>query len=189
MTQQKPIEKLNIPPNYAWLLKEPGPRILIEMLKIYDVVETPGAANNPIIMGWAKEIGRFAGADYLADSTPWCGLGLGVAALRAGYDPPEICIRASSWDNWGTPVEGGPLLGDVLRFEREGGGHVGLYVGEDRQGFFHVLGANQNDRVNVIRIAKTRLKAARRTPWQVGQPRNVRRVFLEPKGVISKNEG
>jgi hypothetical protein len=79
------------------------------------------------------------------------------------------------------------MLGDVLTFKRNGGGHVGIYVGED-QTHYHVLGGNQNNSVNVARIAKSRLTQARRTAWKIAQPANVRKVHLEPKGVITTNE-
>jgi cell wall-associated NlpC family hydrolase len=79
------------------------------------------------------------------------------------------------------------MLGDVLTFKRNGGGHVGIYVGED-QTHYHVLGGNQNNSVNVARIAKSRLNQARRTAWKIAQPANVRKVHLEPKGVITTNE-
>jgi cell wall-associated NlpC family hydrolase len=79
------------------------------------------------------------------------------------------------------------MLGDVLTFKRNGGGHVGIYVGEDKT-HFHVLGGNQNNEVNVVRIAKTRLFKARRTVWRIAQPQNVRKIYLEPKGIITTNE-
>ena len=31
----------------------------------------------------------------------------------------------------GRPIAGDPVLGDILVFHRAGGGHVGIYVGED----------------------------------------------------------
>jgi len=80
-----------------------------------------------------------------------------------------------------------PMLGDVLTFKRDGGGHVGIYVGEDKT-HYHVLGGNQSNMVNVVRIAKTRLFKARRTLWKIAQPANVRKVYLEPKGIITTNE-
>jgi cell wall-associated NlpC family hydrolase len=79
------------------------------------------------------------------------------------------------------------MLGDILTFKRDGGGHVGLYVGEDDR-YYHVLGGNQTNSVSVSRIAKSRLYKARRTAWKVRQPANVRKVFLEPKGTITTNE-
>jgi hypothetical protein len=75
----------------------------------------------------------------------------------------------------------------VLVFERAGGGHVGMYVGEDA-GAYHVLGGNQGDAVSIARIAKIRLFTARRAAWRSAQPSNVRRVLIAAAGNLSKNE-
>jgi len=80
-----------------------------------------------------------------------------------------------------------PMLGDILTFTRKGGGHVGLYVGEDET-HYHVHGGNQSDSVSFTRIAKTRFYEARRTKWKWSQPKNIRRIFLDGVGRISENE-
>lgn len=73
-------------------------------------------------------------------------------------------------------------------FERAGGGgHVGLYVGDDA-GAYHVLGGNQSDQVCVSRIAKARCIAVRRCPWKLAQPGNVRPVRPAAGGALSTNE-
>jgi hypothetical protein len=79
------------------------------------------------------------------------------------------------------------MLGDVLTFKRDGGGHVGIYVGEDRT-HYHIIGGNQGNEVNIMRIAKARLHQARRTAWKIAQPANVRVIKLESQGRISNNE-
>lgn len=178
---------MRLPKQYQWIDQEGGPKVLLEMRKLYGTLEATGDADNPTIIAWAKELGPKVGIEYKRDSAPWCGLVAGIAALRAGYEPPDICVRASSWDHFGDMVEGAPMLGDFLRFERPGGGHIGIYVGEDR-GAFHVLGGNQADSVNISRISKNRLVTARRSPWKLGQPTYVRRVFLTIQGNISRNE-
>ena len=78
-------------------------------------------------------------------------------------------------------------LGDVLVFARpKGGGHVGLYVGEDETAF-HVLGGNQSDAVSITRIAKTRCIAIRR-PIYREQPASMAPVQLAATGAMSVNE-
>ena len=75
----------------------------------------------------------------------------------------------------------------MLVFSRaKGGGHVGLYVGQDETAF-HVLGGNQSDAVSITRIARTRCIAIRRPIYQV-QPASVAPVHLAASGVISTNE-
>ena len=186
---------------YAWLNQEPGPRMLLEALKLFGTKETPGPADNPVILAWADELGdklgtayaKWAANWYQDDSTPWCGLGMALVAQRANPEdrperrPPDKYLAAASWASWGRPVGAkGAMLGDVLVFTRDGGGHVGLYVGEDAT-HYHVLGFNQSDSVNVTRIAKSRCTAARR-PAYVNTPTNVRKVQMAASGPVSTNE-
>lgn len=173
-------------PQYQWLLKEPGPRILTEFLKIVGTTEYPGAANNPEIMAWAKRVG--VDKVYTADSIPWCALGMAYVSLQAGWDIPINPLWAQNWVHFGTAVDGGKeMLGDVLVFGRKGGGHVGEYVGEDST-HFHVLGCNQSDSTNIRRKPKDQLIQARRCKWRVNQPPNVRKIFLSSTGTISTKE-
>lgn len=175
----------SIPGEYNWLWKEPGPALLVAALKLYGTQEAPGELDNPTILDWAKEIG--VGGIYKHDDMPWCGLFVGTAVHRAGLNGVNSPLWAKAWANWGMPVRQ-PMLGDIMVFERPGGGgHVGIYVGEDKEAF-HSLGGNQRDSVNITRLLKGRLIAARRTPWSVSQPNNIRRVFLAPNGQPSNNE-
>jgi len=177
---------MTLPKPYAWLADEPGPRILKEMVALHGTLEAPGKRNNPMILMWAKHIGL--GSVYKADSVAWCGLTVAYAAAQAGFDhaPRGNALWARNWAVWGNPADK-PALGDVLVFARKAGGHVGLYVAEDATAF-HVIGGNQGDSVSIKRIAKSRLLAARRCPWRVNQPANVRRVVMTAAGGLSKNE-
>ena len=170
-----------LPPAYAWLASEPGPKILVALLSVHGLAEAEGAADNPAILRLADEAGI---ADYGHDATPWCGLALAWAAAQAGFDRPDKPLWALDWLRFGTPVEA-PMLGDVLVFARDGGGHVGLYVGEDTS-HWHVLGGNQGDQVSIRRFARRggllTLKGARRCPWRSAQPANVRCVMLAADG-------
>lgn len=194
---------------YAWLNAEPAPRMLLEALNLYGTREAPGAANNPVILAWADELGeaertayaRWAADWYDTDSTAWCGLYMAVCAARANVEnrperrPPAKYLSALAWTAFGLPIAvQAAELGDILIFARKGGGHVGLYVGEDAT-HFHVLGGNQGDIesgvpadiVGIARIAKDRCVAVRRTPYLV-KPPNVRKVQLAGLGAASTNE-
>lgn len=179
---------MNLPDQYAWLDKEPGPRILLEALKTYGTAERQGAGSNPTILAWAKATGLER--VYRDDETAWCGLWMAYVALQAGWDPPVNPLAARNWLAFGTK-EYSPMLGDVVVFWRgtrtSFNGHVGLYVGEDGQ-CLHVLGGNQSDQVSIARIDKNRLLGARRCPWRVNQPAAVRRVMLASSGAVSTNE-
>lgn len=168
---------------YEWLKSEIAPKILVEAVKHIGVKEIVGSAHNPEILRWAEVIGV---SWYTNDEIPWCGLYIAYCAKMAGVQVVAAPLRALSWAEYGTAVTE-PMLGDILTFKRDGGGHVGIYVGEDDT-YYHVLGGNQSNSVSVSRIAKTRLFKARRTKWKVAQPTNVRKVFLEAKGTITTNE-
>lgn len=191
---------MTLPAAYAWLAKEPGPKMLLEALKLYGTLEGAGAANNPTILAWADELGLELGSSayakwvadwYSSDSIAWCGLFCAVVAQRANPDdrperrPPDKFLSALSWGSWGLPAPV-PMLGDVLVFARDGGGHVGLYVGAD-DAAFHVLGGNTRDSVSIARLEKARLRAARRPPY-LAQPANVRVIHLAATGAASTNE-
>lgn len=184
-----------LPAQWKWLEQEPGPKVVKEFLKIYGVREIPGQQSNPLIMSWAKELGSKVGINYKNDDEAWCGIEAGIIALRAGFgsEVPEICVRASSWDKFGNEALV-PMLGDFLRFEREGGGHIGIYLAEDdprlnlERPCFYVGGGNQGNASAIVPIEKRRLKQARRCPWKIKQPDNVRRIFVNKSGTISTNE-
>lgn len=176
-----------IPEQYRWLEQEPAPQILLEALNLYGTKETPGPKSTPAIMQWAEELGaKRLGITYSDDSVAWCGLFVAICVKRAGLEIPFIPVRAVSWVMFGTSVSI-PMLGDVLVFTRQGGGHVGIYVGEDAESY-HVLGGNQSDCVCITRILKSRLTAARRTLFKGLQPINIRKVNLAKTGAISYNE-
>jgi len=151
------------------------------------VRETPGPANNPTIMGWAKTLGtKLLGMVFNADSVPWCGLFAAKCVTEAGLTPPPIAVRAKAWATWGKPIAADALApGAVLVFAREGGGHVGFYVGEDADAY-RVLGGNQKDAVSIVPIGKDRCIARR---WPAGLPVIGKPVRLSASGgPLSKNE-
>lgn len=171
-------------PEYKWLLEETAPKMIVEAVKSLGIHEITGQPSNPVIMAWAKETGLEA--KYSNDDVPWCGLFMAVVAKRCGKKVPDGPLWALNWQRFGNKVIL-PMFGDVLVFKRPTGGHVGLYVGEDKQAY-HVLGGNTNNEVRVARIEKARLYAARRPEYPIGQPEQVRKIFLSDKGALSTNE-
>jgi len=153
-------------------------------LSFYGLHEAPGGKDNSVILGWAKELNL---PNYKSDDTPWCGLFMAKIAKDAGKVYPGAPLWARNWMLFGS-ASATPMLGDVLVFNRPGGGgHVGLYVGEDADAF-HVLGGNEGDAVSIVRMARARLLAARRPAYRV-QPASVRVIKLAPSGALSTNEG
>lgn len=165
--------------------------MLKEALRHYGTLETPGTKNNPNITRWAKEVGGNVADVYSADSIPWCGLFMAIVAKRTNYPVVKDPLWALNWGTFGEKACD-PMLGDVMVFVRKtstgaSAGHVGLYVGEDATAY-HILGGNQSDAVNITRIAKNRLYAARRPIFKIGQPANVRKIVLKATGSLSVNE-
>jgi uncharacterized protein (TIGR02594 family) len=148
--------------------------------------EAPGSANSPTILGWAKRLGtKWLGMIYNADSVPWCGLFVATCMQEVGIDPAPIAVRAKAWATWGSNLRTDRLApGAVLVFEREGGGHVGFYVGQDAT-HYHVLGGNQGDCVSISRIARNRCAASR---WPAGVPVIGGPVTMASRAPASTNE-
>jgi uncharacterized protein (TIGR02594 family) len=170
--------------SYTWLKEEKSPKILVEAVKHIGTKEIVGKQHNKKILEWAEAIGLKS--VYTNDEIPWCGLFVAYCCHAQGLDIVKHPLWALNWNKFGNVAQV-PMLGDVLTFTRNGGGHVGIYVGEDTT-CYHVLGGNQNNQVNVMRIEKSRLSQARRTAWKIAQPSNVRKIELSNKGIISTNE-
>lgn len=144
--------------------------------------ETPGKGNNPTIVNWLIGLKAW----WRDDATPWCGTFVAHCFKATGIAVPGAWYRAKAWATWGKAVPFSQCApGVVLVFERKGGGHVGFYVGEDAS-HYHVLGGNQADAVNVMRLEKQRCIAAR---WPASEAYTPGPVRLTSWGTpVSKNE-
>lgn len=149
----------------------------------YDGVrEVVGPQHNSTIMGWLRKLKSW----IKDDETPWCGTFVAAVMQEAGLPYPKEYYRAKSWADYGARLRSQVLApGAILVFQREGGGHVGFYVGEDASAY-HVLGGNQGNAVNVTRISKARCIASR---WPRGEPVIGAPVLLAMNGKpLSRNE-
>lgn len=177
---------MSLPNKYHYLLLEPGPKILKYALNLYGTKEIQGKDDNPIIMDWAKRVG--IERTYTDDDIAWCSLFLMYVVSHTGKPIIGTNLMAQSWLRWGQEASR-PELGDILVFWRGNKnsrfGHVAIYVGEDEK-YYHVLGGNQDDQVNITRINKNRLLGARR--FYNVKPINVRPIRLGASGPISINE-
>ena len=173
--------------NYDYLKKVNAPQILVKALELIGTKEIIGSIHSAVIMSWAKDLK--IEKIYTADEIAWCGLFIAIVCQRAGVETgitPKDALWALNWNKFGTKQKVA-MLGDILTFKRNGGGHVGIYVGEDNL-CYHVLGGNQSNMVNITRIEKSRCAGIRRTPWKVAQPSTVKQIFVSASGFISKNE-
>lgn len=122
-------------------------------------------------MSWIKALGpKILGISVTDDETPWCGTFAAHVVSHAGFQPPKIAVRASSWDGFGEPVEKA-YLGAIVRFQRPGGGHVAFLTGVSADGrLFRVLGGNQSNSVSLTWIERGRCVAMR---WPTGAPKAI----------------
>lgn len=156
----------------AWALTQVGVREIV------------GPKHSAVIMGWVRELGAKAlGMQVNDDETPWCGTFAGMVMKKAGLSMPAILVRASQWGragNWGRELLA-PRPGCIMVFTRNGGGHVGFYMGETAT-HFRILGGNQSNSVNLTWIAKDRL-AEGGMRWPKGVPLPAAyRIHLKPNG-------
>lgn len=153
------------PKGYEWLgAIGPLPKVVREALALHGTKEFPGGADNPVIMGWAREITKDVAAAYGGDEIPWCGLFAAVVIHRAGYPVISGPLWAANWARFGAKSHQAGL-GDILVFKRPGGGgHVGFY------------------------IAKSRCTAIRRPYFKIGQPASVKPYQVKAGGKLSTNE-
>ena len=144
------------------------------------VREIPGPRHNPTIIRWLEKLNAW----WSNDEVPWCGVFCAAVMQEAGLPYPKLYMRAKAWSDYGALMRPDRLSpGAILVFDRKGGGHVGFYVGEDA-GFFYVLGGNQSNAVNVMKLGKSRLVASR---WPGGEPVVGRPVYMKG-GMVSTNE-
>ena len=145
------------------------------------VREIPGPKHNPTIMGWLRRLGSW----IKDDETAWCGQYVAAVMQEAGLPYPKEFPRAKAWADYGANLRTTHLApGAILVFSRNGGGHVGFYVGEDATAYY-VLGGNQGNAVNVMRIAKARCIATR---WPRGEAVTGGPVLLAASGGLSRDE-
>lgn len=140
------------------------PPWLKTMRDITGIKEVAGGADNPLILKWCTEISvKFPALaaycrTYTHDSIPWCGLCVAYVMAHNGIRPIDGFLWAANWAKFGKKLDK-PVLGCVMVFTRDGGGHVTLYEGEDETHYI-VRGGNQSDAVNVSRYPKSRFTAA-----------------------------
>ena len=137
------------------------PKWLIEARKHIGTREIKGSSNNAKILGWWKAIKRGGIKD---DETPWCAAFVGACLEATGIRSTRF-ESAKSYLDWGIRLNQ-PVLGCIVVFTRDGGGHVGFIVGKDAQGRLLVLGGNQGDEINIRAFSHDRVADYR---WPTGE--------------------
>lgn len=117
--------------------------------------------NKKELIKWLKSDGSTVGDP---SKIPWCGDAIETAIkLTIPLEPlPDVLIKnpywAQNWQYFGVKAQA--RYGSILVFKRNGGGHVGFYVGENKTHYF-VLGGNQSNKITISKIAKSRCIAIR----------------------------
>ncbi len=153
----------------------------LKIARSYDgLKEIPGPRHNQTIIRWLGKLNAW----WRDDETPWCGVFVARCMQESNLSYPKFYMRAKAWADYGSLLRRDRLApGAILVFDRAGGGHVGFYVGEDA-GHYFVLGGNQGNAINVMKLGKSRLVASR---WPKGEPVIGKPVYLNG-GSVSTNE-
>ena len=156
------------------------PAWLIEARKYIGLKEIPGSAENGTIVQFWKTIRR---GGIKSESVPWCAAFVGAMLETVGVISTRF-ESAKSYEKWGVKLDA-PAVGCVVVFTRDGGGHVGFVVGQDKAGNLLVLGGNQGDAVNIKTFPRSRVTSYR---WPAGITRPVTNLPLLASAEVSKNE-
>ena len=159
------------------------PDWLIEAEKNIGVTEIKGGKHNGRIVGWLQKLRAW----WAEDETPWCGTFVAHCMTVAKHPIPKAWYRAKAWLEWGDPVSV-PVIGAVVIFDRQGGGHVGFVVGKDSRGNLMVLGGNQGDMVKVSPFAISRVAGLRLPRGYAVPVGNYILPVLASDGKVSTNE-
>lgn len=191
---------MQLPANFQWLNNIGElPLMIQEGFKVLGIKEIPGSQNNPEIMKFAQEL-QVPDIYKSDDKQAWCALSHNAIAIRAkkhiSYLDRYDYLRALAFAKQGVDYnqqywivikETDAVLGDSLIFKRPGGGHVGMYIGEDST-HYYVMGGNQNNMYSFTKVAKFRLYAIRR-PVYINMPISVKKYYLKDDGSpVSFNE-
>lgn len=153
--------------------------------------ETPGAKDNPIIIDWAKDEGGDIAKTYTHDSIPWCALFANMTLTKVGLKGTESLWALDFAGQWPSVKLIGPAVGAFAPMVRDGGGHIGIVVGQDQHGNIMLLGGNQSDAVNIKPFARSRLNKGFWWPNSVPLPAPIGFSTLpvvKSDGKISSNE-
>ena len=139
-----------------------SPTWLEEARKHLGVREIPGVNHHPLILRMWKAIKRGGIKD---DETPWCAAFVGFCLENVGIVSSRF-ESARSYLTWGRKLDN-PVVGCVVVFSRDGGGHVGFVTGMDNAGRLLVLGGNQGNEVNIRSFPRDRVTGYR---WPLAVP-------------------
>lgn len=162
------------------------PSWLTEARRLLGVKEYAGAANNPEIMGWAKNLDQW----YPGDDVAWCGLFVAHCMAKGAPDTPQGFNRlgARAWGEYGEAADAAnPPLGSILTLWRthktqSWNGHVLIVTGQSATAIRGISG-NTSDKVMEAWFARDRVLDCRVPNGFKGFPAPNAKM-----GVLSTNE-
>jgi uncharacterized protein (TIGR02594 family) len=131
------IEKISVPNWVKTALKEVG------------VKEVAGKGNSARVL----EYHDTASGNYSSDEVAWCGSFINWVMLHHEEKTVKYPERAKSWLSFGKSSIV-PVVGSIAIKSREGGGHVCMVIGKDKDGSLYCIGGNQNNEVNISKYPK-----------------------------------
>jgi uncharacterized protein (TIGR02594 family) len=117
---------------------------------------------------WLRRMWAHFGASWL-NKQPWCGGAMAYWMCQAMVQYPKEYYRAKAWLDWGIWLDK-PVVGAVVIFERDGGGHVAIVEGVNAAGQLVCVGGNQSDAVRTAPFdIKARKPLGYRWPTEYGE--------------------
>jgi uncharacterized protein (TIGR02594 family) len=160
-------------------------------LQLLGTMEKAGAADNPVILEWAKEEGGNVAKTFTHDSIPWCALFANHCLTKAGLPGTETLWALDFNGKWPAIKLSGPAVGAFAPMTREGGGHIMIVIGRDAAGNVMGLSGNTSDRVSINAYPVSRLNQGYWWPKSAKQPTLIGLSHLPivtTKGEITKSE-
>lgn len=146
----KYLAEVNHPVAGAGLREEPWMLAAIHELGQREI---PGATSNPRVLAYlaSTELDRALAS---TDETPWCSAFVNWCMEVSGQVGTNSAA-ARSWLGWGQTIDM-PKRGCVTVLSRDGGGHVGFWLGQTATAV-KLLGGNQGDQVRVAEYDRKRV--------------------------------
>lgn len=183
---------MNLPSEFKWIEKIGVlPKMVAVALQYIGVREIPGLKSNPVIMGMAKELG--IKTIYTNDDIAWCAVFMNFVIKMAGK--PLVNIKGNKYNlmrakwllNWGEEVSvEDAMFGDLVIIDRDGGGHVCLWIADTGASFFG-FGGNQSNRTSFAEFPKSRILGVRRY-YSIEPPASVKKYKMDSSGNMSTCE-
>lgn len=146
----KYLSGLDHPVASSGMREEPWMAVALHELGVRQVA---GEGNSPRVLAYLEstDLDRALAS---SDETPWCSAFVNWCLEVSGHVGTNSA-RARSWLDWGVGLST-PVRGAVTVLRRDGGGHVGFWVGQTATRV-RLLGGNQGDRVCVAEYDRQRV--------------------------------